>query len=208
MVRKTVQMETMKMITGDLIINEQIVPMKFRTALFTVVFFLLHTVTYGQVFKTDSGLAKFTSSVPLHEFKGTSSYLIGMVDFDENLVDFYLDLETLKTGNSRRDRDMYNTLNVEEYPFAEFTGKLDTPFDFSSNEKQQVIVSGEFTIHGISCEMTIKGSLQKQNGILLLEAEWVHDITDHDIEPPGILFYRVRDEMDVRIEATLINSSD
>lgn len=172
-------------------------------------FLLLILVDYPPVvqdstlFYTDQGQVEFISSVPLHEFSGTSADLTGMIDFEENIVDFYLDLNTLKTGNSRRDRDMYRTLHVEDYPFVEFTGELVTSFDMNSPEKQQAVVTGEFTINGITREKTVEGVLQVQDGHISLEAEWIQDITDHDIEPPGILFYRVRDEMDVRIEALL-----
>lgn len=161
------------------------------------------SLVQAQSFQTETGHAEFTSSVPLHTFTGESDNLTGLIDFEENLVDFFIDLETLETGNGRRDRDMYSTLNVEEHPFAEFTGSLDYSFDINSTEPQNVTGSGEFTIHGVTRDMTVDGILQKQGDELLLESEWKLDITEYDIEPPGILFYRVRDEMDVRINVRL-----
>ncbi|MCC5907202.1 MAG: YceI family protein [Balneolaceae bacterium] len=159
------------------------------------------------VYITDSGHAEFTSRVPLHTFTGSSDHLHGLIDFDENLVDFYLDLSTLKSGIGRRDRDIYRTLNVDDHPFAEFTGSLSSSFDINSSEIQQVAVRGEFTIHGVTREITIEGTLQKQGGELHLTAEWILDLEDYDIEPPGILFYRVDEEQELRIEAILNSSS-
>lgn len=155
------------------------------------------------IYHTDSGLAEFTSSVPLHTFTGSSNNLTGMIDLQENIVDFYLDLSTLKTGIDRRDRDMYRTLNVEEHPFAEFTGSLTSSFDNESTQSQPVIVEGEFTLHGVTREVTIEGELQKQGDELHLEAEWVLLLNDYNLEPPGILFYRVTEEQEIRIEAVL-----
>lgn len=157
----------------------------------------------GKVYYSETGRAEFTSTVPLHTFTGSSDHLTGMIDFEENVVDFYLDLQTLKTGNGRRDRDMYETLNVEDYPFAEFTGSLQTTFDSTSAEKQEVTVRGELTIHGVSRTKTVTGTLQKVEGGIQLTAGWVLNITNYDIEPPGILFYRVDEEMEVRINALL-----
>jgi len=181
--------------------------MKFLSAAICIFLITAYSVS-SQSYFTDTGYAEFTSSVPLHEFTGKSSHLTGMIDFDEELIDFYLDLETLKTGNSRRDRDMYNTLNVDDFPFAEFTGWIDTEIDHDSHDVQSVTVTGDFTIHGITREMTIEGTLQKLSDEIRIVAEWVHDMTDHDIEPPGILFYRVRDEMDVKIEVSLLRQDD
>lgn len=155
------------------------------------------------VYMTENGHAEFTSSVPLHTFTGSSDHLHGYIDFEDNVVDFYLDLSTLKTGNSRRDRDMYSTLHVEDHPFAEFTGSLETEVELSSGTRQSVTVTGEFTLHGITRTKTVHGTLHRQGEEIHMEAEWIQDITDHEIEPPGILFYRVRDEMDVQIKAVL-----
>lgn len=160
-------------------------------------------VRQDEVYITDSGHAEFTSRVPLHTFTGSSDHLHGLIDFDENLVDFYLDLSTLKSGIGRRDRDIYRTLNVDEYPFAEFTGSLSSSFDLNSSEIQHVTVRGDFTINGVKRVVTIEGTLQKRGDNLHLTAEWILDLIDYDIEPPGILFYRVNDEQELRIEAIL-----
>ncbi len=155
------------------------------------------------VYYTESGHAEFTSRVPLHTFTGESRNLVGMIDLQKNVIDFYLDLSTLETGISRRDRDMFRTLDVDEFPFAEFSGTLDSGFDYQSPEKQSVVTRGEFKIHGVTQDVSIEGTLQMQGENLYLEAEWTLMLEDYDIEPPGILFYRVNDEQELRIEVTL-----
>src|SRR5690625_2565783 len=119
------------------------------------------------------------------------------------MVDFYLDLNTLKTGNSRRDRDMYETLNSDELPFAEFTGQLLDSIDERIQGPQTVRVRGEMSIHGVSRDLEVEGTVQLDDEQLNLQADWILNITHYDIEPPGILFYRVRDEMDVHIDAVM-----
>lgn len=171
--------------------------------LYVLIILLVGSWKPDKVYFTEAGHMEFTSSVPLHEFTGESDYLTGMIDFEENLVDFYLDLETLKTGNGRRDRDMYRTLDVDNHPFAEFTGSLDTPFDTKSTAVQNVTVTGDFILHGVVRKKTVEGTLQKVENGLKLTAQWTQNITDHNIEPPGILFYRVNEEMEVRLEALL-----
>jgi polyisoprenoid-binding protein YceI len=155
------------------------------------------------IYYTESGIAGVTSRVPLHTFTGESENLTGMFDPERNIIDFYLDLETLKTGIGRRDRDMYRTLNVNDYPYAEFTGSLVSNFDELSDEKQRVTVSGEFSINGVTRGLRLDGFMQKQGENLFLEAEWILMLDDYDIEPPGILFYRVNEEQEIRIEAVL-----
>lgn len=155
------------------------------------------------IYYTDNGHAEFTSSVPLHTFTGISESLTGMIDPSDGTVDFYLDLTTLKTGIDRRDRDMYRTLNTDELPFAEFTGNLVNEFDPDTESEQVLRTEGEFTIHGKTRTIAVEGTIRKTEGGFLLQAEWILLLSDYDIEPPGILFYRVTDEQEVRIEALL-----
>ena len=101
----------------------------------------------AQAFRTDAGLAEFTSSVPLHTFTGISGRLAGRIDLGDGTVDFYVDLETLETGIGKRDRDMRRALEADRWPFASFYGTLVSPFDSTSTELQPVRVRGMFSVH-------------------------------------------------------------
>ncbi len=157
----------------------------------------------GQVFKTESGHAEFRSSVPLHSFTGTSDQLVGRINLADSTVDFYLDVNTLDTGIGKRDRDMIETLEAKEYPFAEFYGTLTSDFDPQQNTVQKVTVEGKFTIHGVSKKVSIDGTLQKTNEGLIVKTSWTLNMKDYDIKPPGILFYRVSENIEIAIDATL-----
>lgn len=139
----------------------------------------------------------------MHTFTGTSDHLVGLIDLSDSTVDFYIDLETFDTGISKRDKDMRRTLETDEYPFAEFFGKLVSDFDPTSTEPQKVTVRGEFSVHGVTRDIEVNGTLQKTDEGLKLNAAWTLNIEDYDIEPPGILFYRVDEDQDIEIEATL-----
>ena len=95
----------------------------------------------AQAFYSEKGNVIFISKAPLSEFEGESSNLNGLVDLDKNLLDFYLDLNTLDTGIGLRDRHMReNYLETEEFPFAEFTGKINELPELVEGEKVAVAV--------------------------------------------------------------------
>ena len=157
----------------------------------------------SQTFYSESGTAKFTSSVPLHNFTGASENLTGMVKLSERSIDFFLDLETLDTGNAKRDKDMLITLETEEYPFAEFFGELTTPFDPNSPDIQEAVVSGKFKIHGVENEVRILGSLQMTPEGLLVKASWVLNLKEYKIVPPSLLIVKVDENQKIEIEVLL-----
>jgi polyisoprenoid-binding protein YceI len=165
--------------------------------------FILIDSSIAQKFFNDAGTAIFTSKVPLHTFKGTSENLTGLINLEDQTVDFYLDLETLETGNAKRDKDMLITLETDVYPFAEFYGSLSSPFDLSNRNTQNVTVNGVFTMHGISKEVQISGSLQPVSDGLLLTANWVLNLAEYNIKPPRLLILKVDDNQEIEINILL-----
>ncbi len=162
----------------------------------------------GQSYLTETGKIVFESDAPLRDFEGVSEKLHGLIDFDKNLLDFYVDLNTLKTGVKLRDKHMRdNYLETEEHPFAEFTGKLaEQPPSLEmipQDSLMAVVAIGKFTIHGVTREITVEGTLQRLQNDLQLKATFTVLLTDYNIRKPSLLGYELADEQIVHVEATL-----
>lgn len=169
-----------------------------------MVFLIKPDAATAQKFMAEEGYVEFVSRAPLLEFKGTSNHLTGLIDLDENLIDFFVDLNTLETGIRRRDRDMRSTyLKTDQFPFAEFTGQLLTGFDKDNPEEQQVVTRGMFTIHGVEREIEVEGTLEPRQNGLKLNASFTVLLEDHNIDRPRVLFYELADEQVVNISILL-----
>lgn len=162
----------------------------------------------AQVYMTESGYAEFTSSLPAITFTGESDHLVGRIDIEENVVDFYLDLTTLRTGIGKRDKDMRETLETDDYPFAEFYGTLETSLDAGARKTQPATVVGEFTVHGVTRQVRIGGTITPSDEGLRVEAEWELNLNDYDIEPPSLLIIKVDEVQQIRIDALLTPVED
>jgi polyisoprenoid-binding protein YceI len=158
----------------------------------------------SQSYSTESGLAEFRSRVPLHSFSGKSDRLTGVINLTDSTVDFFLDLETLKTGIGKRDKDMRRTLETDKSPFAEFYGKLISPFATELRGPQEAHVSGRFSVHGVTKDVEIAGTLTLIEDDLQLEAGWKLDLNDYAIAPPRFLVMKVDEIQEIQISATLV----
>ena len=98
----------------------------------------------------------------------------------------------------KRDKDMRITLDTNDFPFAEFFGKLITPFDPNSNAAQSATVQGAFKIHGVSQEQSFDGTLQMTVDGLLIEAAWALNLKDYEIVPPKLLFIKVDETQEIQ----------
>lgn len=169
-----------------------------------ILFATLSINGFSQSFYTENGTAIFYSKVPLHSFSGTSNTLIGLINLADSTVDFYLDLETLDTGNAKRDKDMKLTLDSKNYPYGEFFGKLVTPFDINKQVDQNVVVEGVFKIHGKEKEIQVTGTLTPSGESLQLKASWILNLSDYEIVPPKLLFIKVDPAQEIEINASLM----
>ncbi len=169
---------------------------------------LISFESLGQKYTTEAGKAVFLSDAPLSNFEGESSYLAGLIDLDQNLLDFYLDLNTLKTGIGLRDRHMReNYLETEKFPFAEFTGKLDDIPELAQDETLPVKAKGIFKIHGVEKEIEVEGTLTRlSKKELKLEASFEVLLSDYSIPLPKLVFYELAENQQVTISATLSES--
>lgn len=164
---------------------------------------------HAQSFIGKEGQAEFISNAPLLEFKGVSDHLTGLIDLEKNLVDFYLDLNTLDTGIKLRNSHMRESyLETEECPFAEFTGQLDSDFDPDLKEKQDITVTGDFTVHCVTKELTAAGTIEPTAEGLLVNAEWEILLKDFDIDRPGVAFYELAEEQRINISILLKPEND
>jgi polyisoprenoid-binding protein YceI len=183
--------------------------MKLHRILLILVLKILLIFVSGQaqVYTSSDGYVEFISTAPLNEFKGTSDHLTGLINLNKNLVDFYVDLNTIDTGIEKRNRDMRTTyLNTDQYPFAEFTGELVSSFDVDKMESQEVTVSGMFKLHGVERQIEVDGTLEPTEGGLQLDASWIVLLKDYNIDRPGILFYELAEEQEINISILLMET--
>lgn len=160
----------------------------------------------AQKFHTDKGYAEFESKASIESFKGISRNLTGQLSLADSTLDFYLDLNSLETGITLRDRQMReNFLETDTYPFAEFIGKFYNEVDMTVYEPQQVFVMGNFTIHGVTKVLELVATLTPtKEGGLNASAKWNLKLSDYDIQVPSLLFYRLNEVLNLSVQLELI----
>jgi polyisoprenoid-binding protein YceI len=165
----------------------------------------VHHPAYGQTFLALDGRTVFESKATTETFQGVSPNLVGLVNLADSTVDFYLDLNTLKTGISLRDRQMRDQyLKTKTFPFAEFKGRLRAPVDRTLRRSQPVVAQGLFTVHGVPRPIDVTGTITPLDADRLrLEAEWTLNLNDHGITVPSFLMLRLSETIRISIDITL-----
>jgi len=93
-------------------------------------------------------------------------------------------------------------LESEKFPKATFQGKL-AGFDPSEAGTQNVRAQGRLAIHGVTKDVDIPGTLEKQGDRFVMNAKFIVTLTDYDVKRPQVLWQNIAEAVDVTIDFTL-----
>lgn len=169
---------------------------------FGVILLSLPITHHAQIFSSDTGYAEVKGTTPMSSYTGKSHDLHGRINLESKHVKFHLPLETIKTGNSTRDRHMREALETDQFPKAKFSGQIVGDFP-EQGESGEVQVKGIFTIHGVTKTIEVTGTINHSPDAIRVKAAFPIKITQYDIERPGFLFVSVHDKHRIKIRTTL-----
>ena len=174
-----------------------------KVIILVVLIFSLNTIRiHAQTYTTSSAHAEVHGTISVApDYTATSDQLEGTIDVEKKTLSFRLALKTLKTGNSTRDKHMYQALEVSEYPQVAFQGNIQG-MNSKLVEKQKVTVAGEFSLHGEKKHLQIPGTVERTAEGLKFTASFSIMITDFGIERPSKLFLTVDNKHTIEVSGT------
>lgn len=157
---------------------------------------------------------KFVSEATLESFEGTTEnidgYLLWSGDDFTNESEFYfeVDLATLDTGMGLRNRHMReNYLETDQFPFAEFSGKI-IDVKKISNQEYKIGTKGIFKIHGKQTEMEISGHVIIQDEKYNVKSNFEINLNDYNIKIPKLMFMKINELIKIELNFNLKKTKD
>lgn len=89
------------------------------------------------------------------------------------------------------------------YPEATFVGNFIEGIDLTTDGTHQVRAKGRLTIHGVSRERIITGTIRIQGGKLRISSDFSVLLEDHNIAIPKIVYQKIAEEIKIHIQAEL-----
>lgn len=160
--------------------------------------------------------ATFFSTTPFEDFTGLTNDIKGTATF--NVADistlkgsFVVTVASMKTGIDLRDKDMKSEewLDAEEYPEIMFVIKKVSDIKTIEDNKLQVKVIGDFSLHGVTKEVTADATLtyldenEKTKAVapgdlLGVEAKFSITLSNYDVDNI-VLGRKVSDKIDITV---------
>ena len=139
------------------------------------------TMVDGQL---KQGTLSFDGNATVGSFTGTTTTMTGQMSGGADLgaVRGWVEapVNTLKTGNGRRDRDLNKSMETDKFPTMRFDLAGVTP-GISRGDTTAVTLGGSFTIHGVKRDVTMPATVVYQPGAVHLRSTFPLNLVDYQI---------------------------
>ena len=180
-----------------------------------ILFLLINSSIFADewhVIKDSNNLVRFTSSTIILDFDGTTNNIDGYIYWEgkeifrgKNEIYFEVDLNTVKTVNGKRDRDMReDVIETEKGHINNFKGSFIKVEKKDNQNIYSVKILGKMFVHGVEKEIEIPGEKKIVDGVMTVESKFSIYLNDYDIEAQSLLaFIKVAEEIKLKLNFKL-----
>jgi hypothetical protein len=94
-------------------------------------------------------------------------------------------------------------LESEKYPKSTFVGSI-AGFDGSKEGVQHVTATGKLFMHGVTRDIKIPGTIEKQGSKLILKSKFMIKLADYNISIPQVVWQNISEQVEVDLNFTYI----
>ena len=166
------------------------------------VFILLlhfHGFSQKRFFSEKSNITFFSEGV-IEEIKASNTKVTSILDLQSGEVAYLLspkDFQFEKKLMQVHFNEKY--MESEKFPRSTFKGKIEG-LNASGTTLQQVKAVGQLSIHGVTRDVNIPGTLQIEGNTVTLKAKFMVKLIDYNIKVPQIVWQNIAQEVEVSVD--------
>ncbi|MEK6478404.1 YceI family protein [Catalinimonas sp. 4WD22] len=168
--------------------------------LILTVVFCVHAIpdTYAQKYRLSSSEVSFFSEAPMEDIEAHNTESRSIFDASTGDIAFVVPIKGFEFEKSlMQEHFNENYMESDKYPNAKFEGKLE---GYEAGKSvQQVTAKGQMTIHGVTHEIEIPGTVKNNSSGISMQASFPIKVADYDIKIPKIVFYNIAEEVEVSV---------
>ena len=165
----------------------------------------LGTKASAQKYSSEKSTVGFYSHATLEDIKANNTQSKAILDIANHSIAFTIPIRDFKFEKSLM-QEHFNEKYMEsdKFPRSTFQGKM-TGFDINKKGLQQVSATGKITIHGITKDVEIPGTVEVINtSTIQLNSSFTIKLNDYQIKIPQLLWQKIAEQVEVKIDFTLI----
>lgn len=155
--------------------------------------------TFAQKFVSDQSNIRFYSSAPIEDIEAINEKAKSVIDLSNGQVVFSVDIEGFQFEKAlMQEHFNENYLESEKYPKSTFKGQIK---DWNNRQgAQEVTVTGDLMIHGITKKVVLAGTIDVSENKVEVESVFIVKLVDYKIKIPKAVFYSIAEEIEVTVK--------
>jgi hypothetical protein len=149
-----------------------------------------------------NGNISLYSSAPLEEIEAHNTSANSVLDASTGQIEFAVLMKAFGFQKALMEEHFNeNYVESSKYPKSTFKGKIEniSAVDFSKDGKYTVTVSGQFTLHGVTKDVTTTGVIEVANGNVSATSEFKILLEDYKIVIPKLVQDKISREVKITV---------
>ncbi|MDR3680126.1 MAG: YceI family protein [Flavipsychrobacter sp.] len=179
-----------------------------NTLIAFLILLLCPTASFAQKYLTRTGKIYFnatTKSSP-EKIEGVNNEVASILDIKTGDVIFQVPVKSFKFERElMQEHFNENYMESDKFPKAEFRGAIKNigEINVTKDGTYDVKVAGKLTIHGVTNEVTVPGTIAVNGKTVKLKAKFAVILLDYKVKVPNLVADKVTKEAIITIESDL-----
>ncbi len=174
----------------------------------TICLFALAGSTYGQTYMTRTGKIYFdaTTKASPEKIEGKNNEVATIIDAKTGDVRFQVLIKSFKfERESMQEHFNENYMESDKFPKSEFKGTIAnlSQVNFSADGTYNATVSGKLTIHGVTIDVSVPGTIAVKGPNLKVNAKFPVKLKDVNITIPAVVADKVDKVVSISLDCDL-----
>lgn len=172
-----------------------------------VLFLSIYSVSFTQDrYYTRNGHIDFFSHAPLEDIEADNEQVAVFLTVGTGEISSAMLMKSFTFVKALMQQHFNeNYIESDKFPRSEFEGRIVNfaDIDFSGSKTQQVTAKGKITLHGVSKDISLEGTMKLKGGKYHLDAVFILKPEDFEIKIPASLRDNIAKEIRVTLSASL-----
>jgi hypothetical protein len=170
--------------------------------LLLIVSLTLATTLAAQKFTSEKGVISFFSDAAIEDIKADNNMVGSLFNSSSGELVYIVKIKDFKFEKSLM-REHFNEkyMETEKFPKSTFQGKI-LGFKANSPGEQKVRAVGKLTIHGVTKDVDIPGTLEFSGGKAVMKSKFIVKLQDYGVKIPKLVWQNIAEEIEVKIDFT------
>jgi hypothetical protein len=149
----------------------------------------------------------FYSHTPIEDIEAHNRQVVAVLDPSNGELIFTLLIKSFEFKKElMQEHFNENYMESDVHPKAGFKGVIEKfdQIDFKTDGKQEVIVSGKLTIHGVTKPVSAKGTIEILGDDIQANSEFTVKPADYNITIPDLMEEKIAKEIKVHVDIIFI----